>query len=66
MERIEVITSIQRRRRYSVQEKALFITLTMQSGSSVSSISRQYVLHPICCLNGKDLCKMVEYCRGSQ
>ena len=54
MERIEVITSIQRRRRYSGQEKALFITLTTQSGSSVSSISRQYVLHPICCLNGKD------------
>ena len=54
MERIEVITSVQRRRRYSGQEKAQFVALTTQSGSSVSSISRQYVLHPICCLNGKD------------
>ncbi|ENV48846.1 hypothetical protein P255_02802 [Acinetobacter brisouii CIP 110357] len=54
MERVEGITSAQRRRRDSVQEKVQFVALTMQSGSSVSSISRQYVLHPICCLNGKE------------
>ncbi|MHA3114386.1 hypothetical protein [Acinetobacter sp. ANC 4193] len=53
MEHIEGITSAQRRRRYSGQEKALFVTIIMQSGSSVSSISRQYVLHPVCCLNVK-------------
>jgi transposase len=41
MERIEVIISVQRRRRYSVQEKAQFVAMTMQPGSSVSSIARQ-------------------------
>ena len=51
MERIEVITSVQRRRRYTGQEKAQFVAFSMQS---VSSISRQYVLHPICWVNGKD------------
>ena len=42
MERIEVITSVQRRRRYSGQEKAQFVAMTMQPGSSVSSVARQY------------------------
>lgn len=54
MERIEGITSTQRRRRDSGQEKVLFVAFSLQSGSSGSSISRQYVLHPVCCLNGKD------------
>ena len=35
MERIEVITSVQRRRRYTGQEKAQFVAMTMQPGSSV-------------------------------
>ena len=30
MERIEVITSVQRRRRYTGQEKAQFVAMTMQ------------------------------------
>ncbi|MHA3061696.1 hypothetical protein ACX1N5_13715 [Acinetobacter sp. ANC 4636] len=38
MERIEVITSAQRCRRYSGEEQARFVALTMQPGSSVSSI----------------------------
>ncbi|WP_409410413.1 IS3 family transposase [Acinetobacter terrae] len=46
MERIEVIISVQRRRRYSVQEKAQFVAMTMQPGSSVSSIARQYGISP--------------------
>lgn len=54
MERIEGITSTQRHRRDSVQEKAQFVAFRMQSGSSGSSISRQYVLHPVCWVNGKD------------
>lgn len=46
MELIEVITSVQRRRRYSGQEKAQFVALTMQAGASVSSIARQYGISP--------------------
>lgn len=46
MERIEVITSVQRRRRYSGQEKAQFVAMTTQPGSSVSSVSRQYGISP--------------------
>ena len=46
MERIEVITSVQRRRRYSGQEKAQFVAMTMQPGSSVSSVARQYGISP--------------------
>jgi len=46
MERIEVITSVQRRRRYSAHEKAQFIAMTMQPGSSVSSVARQYGISP--------------------
>ena len=54
MERIEVITTTQRRRRYSGQEKAQFVALTLQAGSSVSSVARQYGIAPVYCLNGKD------------
>ncbi len=46
MERIEVITSVQRRRRYTGQEKAQFVAMTMQPGSSVSSVARQYGIAP--------------------
>ena len=46
MERIEVITSVQCRRRYTGQEKAQFVAMTMQPGSSVSSVARQYGITP--------------------
>ena len=46
MERIEVITSVQRRRRYSGQEKPQFVAMTMQPGSSVPSVARQYGISP--------------------
>lgn len=46
MERIEVITSVQRRRRYSGQEKAQFVAMAMQQGSSVPSVARQYGISP--------------------
>jgi transposase len=46
MERIEVIKSVQRRRRYSGQEKAQFVAMTMQPGSSVPSVARQYGISP--------------------
>lgn len=46
MERIEVITSVQRRRRYTGQEKAQFVAMTIQPESSVSSVARQYGITP--------------------
>ena len=54
MERIEVITSVKRRRRYSGQEKAQFVAMTMQPGSSVSSLIRLYGISP------NLLCRMLE------
>jgi transposase len=35
MERIEIFTGEQRRRRYTPQEKAKFVAMTMQPGYSV-------------------------------
>ncbi|PVZ86048.1 hypothetical protein C9426_16880 [Serratia sp. S1B] len=46
MERSEVITSVQRHRRYSGQEEAQFVAMTIQSGSSISSVARQYGISP--------------------
>ena len=54
MERIEVITSVQRRQRFSAHEKAQFIAMTMQPGSSVSSLIRLYGISP------NLLCRMLE------
>jgi len=42
MERIEVIKSVQCRQRFSAHEKAQFIAMIMQLGSSVASVVRQY------------------------
>lgn len=42
MERIEVITGIQRRRRYSAKEKAQLVALSDQPGMSVSLVSRRH------------------------
>ena len=44
MERIEVITSVQRRRRYTASEKAHFVALAAQS--SISQVARQYAIAP--------------------
>lgn len=42
MEHIEVITSAQRLKHYTGQEKAQFVPMTMQSRSSVALVDRQY------------------------
>ncbi|RUO52808.1 hypothetical protein CWI69_07120 [Pseudidiomarina halophila] len=39
MERIEIFTGEQRRRRYTPQEKAKFVAMTMQPGYSVSLVA---------------------------
>ncbi|MBR7370803.1 transposase [Klebsiella variicola] len=42
MQRIEVITGEQKRRRYTPEEKARFVALAMQPGYTVSLVARQY------------------------
>lgn len=42
MERIEVITGVQRRRRYSAREKAQLVALSDQPGMSVSLVARRH------------------------
>jgi transposase len=44
--RVEVITSVQRRRRWSVAEKIRLVEETLQPGMSVSLVARKYRLSP--------------------
>lgn len=46
MQRIEVITGDQKRRRYTAEEKSRSVALSMQSGYSVSLVARQYGITP--------------------
>jgi transposase len=45
-QRIEVITSVERRRRWSPHEKRLIVEETRQSGMSVSFVARKYGIPP--------------------
>ncbi|MFA9179729.1 IS3 family transposase [Klebsiella variicola] len=46
VQRIEVITGEQKRRRYTPEEKARFVALAMQPGYTVSLVARQYGITP--------------------
>ena len=46
METVEVIASIQRRRRWTAQEKQAFVEEAEQPGMSMSSVARKYGIHP--------------------
>ncbi len=46
MQRIEVITGVQKRHRYTPEEKARFVVLALQSGYTVSLVARQYGIKP--------------------
>jgi transposase len=46
VQRIEVITSVQRRRRWSVAEKIRIVQECEQSGMSVSYVARKYDIAP--------------------
>nr|WP_220278224.1 IS3 family transposase [Klebsiella pneumoniae]QYR12050.1 IS3 family transposase [Klebsiella pneumoniae] len=46
VQRIEVITGEQKRRRYTPEEKARFVALAMQPGYIVSLVARQYGITP--------------------
>lgn len=46
LDRVEVITSVQRRRRWSAEEKARMVQETYAPGMSVSVIARQHGIAP--------------------
>lgn len=46
MERVEVITSVQRRRRFSPEEKRAMVEEAEQPGNSVSVVARRYSVNP--------------------
>lgn len=43
---IEVITSVQRRRRFSAEEKRTLVEEVEPSGSSISAVARKYGINP--------------------
>src|ERR1700746_1750646 len=44
--RVEVITTVERRRRWSAVEKQRLVAATLEPGASVSAIARDAKLHP--------------------
>jgi transposase len=44
--RVEVITSVERRRRWSAAEKERLVAATLEPGASVSAIAREAGVHP--------------------
>lgn len=46
MESVEIITSVQRRRRWSAGEKKAIVEESEQPGMSISAVARKYGLHP--------------------
>jgi transposase len=44
--RVEVITSVERRRRWSAAEKRRLVAATLEPGASVSAIAREAGVHP--------------------
>ena len=46
IERVEIITGIQRRRRYTAEEKVRLVEQTMQPGMTVSAVARLYGVAP--------------------
>jgi transposase len=43
---IEVITSVQRRRRWTAEEKERLVAASLEPGSGVSAVARQAGIHP--------------------
>jgi len=44
--RVEVITSVERRRRWSAAEKQQVVAATLEPGASVSAVAREAGIHP--------------------
>jgi transposase-like protein len=45
-DRVEVITSVERRRRWSAAEKEQLVAASLEPGASVSAIAREAGIHP--------------------
>ena len=45
-QRVEIITSIERRRRWSAAEKEQLVTASLEPGASVSRVAREAGIHP--------------------
>ncbi len=46
MERVEVVTSIQRRRRFSPEQKRAIVEEAEEPGMSISTVARKYEINP--------------------
>ena len=46
MDPVEVITSVQRRRRWTAEQKRAIVLEAEQPGMSLSSVARKYEIHP--------------------
>jgi transposase len=46
MDPVEVITSVQRRRRWTAEQKRAMVLETEQPGMSLSAVARKYDIHP--------------------
>ena len=44
--RVEVITSVERRRRWNAAEKQRLVAASLEPGASVSAIAREAGIHP--------------------
>jgi transposase-like protein len=44
--RVEVVTSVERRRRWTTMEKEQLVAATLEPGASVSAVARQAGMHP--------------------
>jgi transposase len=44
--RVEVVTSVERRRRWTTVEKEQLVAATLEPGASVSAVARQAGMHP--------------------
>ena len=53
--RVEVVTSVQRRRRWTPEQKLEIVKQTNEPGSSVSLVARQHGLTAATCFNGAKL-----------
>ena len=54
MKTVEVITSVQRRRRWSAEDKKAFVEEAEQPGMSISAVARKYGIHLTNCLAGEN------------
>lgn len=46
MNPVEVVTSVQRRRRWTAEQKKQFVLESEEAGSSLSAVARKYDIHP--------------------